>query len=68
MSSYGNLTFHTFDGFMRPFQYAKGISMKNNGKELLKDYALWTMVFGALFLLVFYNYIEVKGILNHKFN
>ena len=42
--------------------------MKNNEKEFLNDAALWAIVFGALFLLVFYNYVEVKEILNHKFN
>ena len=42
--------------------------MRNNGNELLKDAALWVIIFGALFLLVFINYVEVKEILNHKFN
>ena len=42
--------------------------MKNNGEELLKDAALWVIIFGALSLLVFFNYFEVKEILNHKFN
>ena len=42
--------------------------MKNNGKELLKDAALWAIIFGALSLLVFFNYFEIKEILNHKFN
>ena len=42
--------------------------MKNNGKELLKDVALWAIIFGALSLLVVYNYFEVKEILIHKFN
>tara|TARA_B100000214_G_scaffold167342_1_gene120197 strand:- start:3397 stop:3525 length:129 start_codon:yes stop_codon:yes gene_type:complete len=42
--------------------------MKNKGKELLKDAGLWAIIFGGLFLLVFYNYIEVKEALTHKFN
>jgi hypothetical protein len=42
--------------------------MINNRKEILKDVALWTIVSGALSLLVYYNYFEVKEILNHKFN
>ena len=42
--------------------------MINNRKEFLKDVALWTIVFGALSLLVYFNYFEVKEILNHKFN
>ena len=29
-------------------------------KKFLKDSALWVIVFGALYLLVFYNYVEVK--------
>ena len=44
------------------------VSMKNNVKELTKDAALWAIVFGALTLLVVYNYAEVNEILNHKFN
>jgi hypothetical protein len=44
------------------------MSIKNNGKELLKDAALWAIIFGGLSLLVFFNYFEVKEILNHKFN
>ena len=44
------------------------MSMKDNLKEILKDSAQWVIIFGALYLLVFYNYVEVKGILNHKFN
>ena len=42
--------------------------MNNKGKEFLKDSALWGIVFGALYLLVFYNFVEVKEILIHKFN
>ena len=43
--------------------------MKNKGKkEFLKDYAQWVIIFGALYLLVFYKYVEVKENLNHKFN
>ena len=42
--------------------------MKNNVQELLKDYVLSIFVVAALFLLVFYNYIEIKEIFNHKFN
>ena len=33
--------------------------MKNNGKELIKDVALAAIIFGALSLLVFFNYFEV---------
>ena len=42
--------------------------MKNKGKEFLKDSAQWVIIFVAIYLLVFYNYVEVKEILNHKFN
>ncbi len=42
--------------------------MKNKGKELLKEFSLWTIILGALSLLVFYNYLEIKEIINHKFN
>jgi len=42
--------------------------MKNKGNEPLKDFALWAIIFGALSLLVFFNYFEIKEILNHKFN
>jgi len=34
--------------------------MRNNGNELLKDAALWAIIFGALSLLVFFNYFEVR--------
>ena len=44
------------------------LSMKNKGKELLKDSAQWVIILGALYLLFFYNYVEVKEILIHKFN
>jgi len=53
---------------MNPFHQILFVSMKNNGKELIKDAALWAIVFGALTLLVVYNYAEVNEILNHKFN
>ena len=51
-----------------PFRSSIGYSMKNKGKELVKDAAMWAIVLGALTLLVFYNYAEVKEIINHKFN
>ena len=55
-------------GFINYSHLGLHISMKNKGKEFLKDSAQWVIIFGVLYLLVFYNYVEVKGILNHKFN
>ena len=42
--------------------------MKNKGKEFLKDSAQWVIIFGAIYLLVFYKYVEVKEIPNRQFN
>ena len=42
--------------------------MKNKEKEFLKDSDQWVIIFGAIYLLVFYHYVEMKDILNHKFN
>jgi hypothetical protein len=42
-------------GFMKLFPFRLGRSMKNYGKELLEDAALWTIIFGALSLLVLFN-------------
>ena len=55
-------------GFKKLLLFGLLISVKNKGNDLLKDAALWVIIFGALYLLVFYNYVEVKEILNHKFN
>ncbi|WP_269617128.1 hypothetical protein [Prochlorococcus marinus] len=40
---------------MNLFPFSLAISMKNYGKELLKDDALWAIIFGALSLLVLFN-------------
>ena len=42
--------------------------MKNNLKDLFNDAVMFTIIFGALTLLVFYNYVEINDDPNHKFN
>ena len=55
-------------GFIKLFPFRFVNINENKRKEFLKDTAQWVVIFGAIYLLVFYNYVEVKGILNHKFN
>ena len=55
-------------GFIKLFPFRLAYINEIKGKEFLKDSAQWVIIFGAIYLLVFYNYVEVKGILNHKFN
>ena len=55
-------------GFIKLFPFRLAYINEKKGKEFLKDSAQWVIIFGAIYLLVFYNYVEVKGILNHKFN
>ena len=47
-------------GFIKLFPLSLGYSMKNSGKELLKDAALWAIIFETLSLLVFFNYFVVN--------
>ena len=54
--------------FMKLFPFRLGHINKNNLKELFKDAAPILIVFWSAFFAGFYNYVEVKEILNHKFN
>jgi len=55
-------------GIMNLFPFRFGYINEQLWERAFRGAALWAIIFGALSLLVLFNYFEFKEILNHKFS